>query len=112
LFLDCKSLYNEILDLPPDDLVGLECLQFSDYFKQIRKIGDKNQRYISDNSASSLGNGSSVNNSGSGESQSSEHHHSGMKLPKLELPSFYGVVLKSSTSWDQFRCAFDEITEL
>ena len=35
-----------------------------------------------------------------------------MKLPKLELPSFYGDVLKFSSYWDQFRCAVHENKEL
>ena len=107
-----SDLYNEILDLLPDDLVESECHQFSDYFKQIRKVSDKAQRYIADNTAVSLANGNSVNNSGSGESQSSERPHSGMKLPKLELPSFYGDVLRFSSYWDQFRCAVHENSEL
>ena len=107
-----SDLYNEILDLIPEDLVEPECHQFSDYFRQIRKVSDKAQRYISENTAASLADGNSVKNSGSGESQSSECNHSGMKLPKLELPSFYGDVLKFSSYWDQFRCAVHENKEL
>ena len=70
-----SDLCNEILDLIPEDLVEPECHQFSDYFRQIQEA-DR----------------SSVKNSGSGESQSSGRNHSGMKLPKLDLPSFYGDV--------------------
>ena len=107
-----SDLYNEILDLLPEDLVEPECHQFSDYFRQIREISDKAQKYISENTAASLADGNSVKHSGSGESQSSERNHSGMKLPKLELPSFYGDVLKFSSYWDQFRCAIHEDKEL
>ena len=107
-----SDLYNEILDLIPDDLVEPECHQFSDYFRQIREVSDKAQKYISENTEASLADGNSVKNSGSGESQSSECNHSGMKLPKLELPSFYGDVLKFSSYWDQFRCAVHENKEL
>ena len=97
-----SDLYNEILDLIPEDLVEPDCHQFSDYFRQIREVSDKAQRYISENIAASLADGNSVKNSSSGESQSSECNHSEMKLPKLELPSFYGNVLKFSSYWDQF----------
>ena len=107
-----SDLYNEILDLIPEDLVELECHQFSDYFRQIREVSDKAQRHISENTTASLADGHSVKNSGSGESQSSERNHSGMKLPKLELPSFYGDVLKFSSYWDQFSCAVHENKEL
>ena len=107
-----SDLYNEILDLIPEDLVEPECHQFSDYFRQIREVSDKAQRYISENTAASLADGNSVKNSGSGESQSSECNHSGMKLPKLELPSFYGDVLTFSSYWDQFRCAVHENKKL
>ena len=79
MHLDCKNLinlkekysdlYNEILDLLPEDLVEPECHQFLDYFRQIREVIDKAQRYISDNTTASLADGNSVKNSGSGESQ-------------------------------------------
>ena len=107
-----SDLYNEILDLLPEDLVEPEIHQFTDYLKHIREVNDKAQRYISENTVVSLANGNSVNNSGSGESQSSQRHHSEMRLPKLELPSFYGDVLKFSSYWDQFRCAVHENKEL
>ena len=55
-----SDLYNEILDLIPEDLVEPECHQFSDYFRQIREVSNKAQRYISENTAASLADGNSV----------------------------------------------------
>ena len=52
-----SDLYNEILDLIPEDLVEPECHQFSDYFRQIREVSDKAQRYIFENTAASLADG-------------------------------------------------------
>ena len=57
-----SDLYNEILDLIPEDLAEPEYHLCSDYFRQIREVSDKAQRYISENTAASLADGNSVKN--------------------------------------------------
>ena len=106
----CTCLNNEIIDLLPDDQVEIECQSLTLYYKEIRNISDKGQRYVAERTAAAL------SDSGSGHrpslSESTSKTNSGIKLPKLDLPCFTGDVLKFMTYWDQLKCAMHENQEL
>ena len=103
-------LNNEIIDLLSDDQAEIECQSFALYYKEIRNISDKRQRYIAGRTAAALSNCGSGHRSSLSESTSK--NNSGIKLPKLDLPCFTGDVLKFMTYWDQFKCTVHENQEL
>ena len=96
------KLNDELMPLLLEDEVDVECENFAEFHRTIRKLCNQAQKYIADSRnavvAASLA--------------STERQHKEIKLPKFDLPTFNGDTLKFTAYWDQFKCAVHDNNDL
>ena len=92
-----SEVRDEIIALIPENEIAEEAQRWIDYQRAIDNALDIAQEYISKQSISKVDEQTT--------SGSIEHKQSHLKLPKLELPKFDGVVFKFQNFWDQFEVA-------
>ena len=90
----CTDIWGELIASLSDHAVEGEATAWANYLNEVDNVIDLAQAYLSINSES--------NNSGA---STSDITKSNLKLPKLELPKFYGDVMEFQNFWDQFEAA-------
>jgi hypothetical protein len=92
----CVDILAELIASLSEHEVEDEARAWIHYLNYVDEVIDIAQAYLSKNNES--------NNSAMA---TSDNLKSNLKLPKLELPKFYGDVMKFQNFWDQFEAAVD-----